>query len=106
MTDEDKIEAAAQAHATSEGCNGAADKSFEDGVAWRDANPGPHVMALVSALAFYKCKMHIGKPVPRTIDREVYAGGSLELEVKFHIPYEDGSIAKIALAQFEKAVKE
>lgn len=65
-TDQEKIEAAAESYSPThdlemcvqdgslEGAHNAVVDAFKDAVAWRDKNPGPHVMALVEALTYYK----------------------------------------------------
>lgn len=51
MTDQEKTEAAALSWKQQpDGSVGYCVDCFKAGVAWRDRNPGPHVMALVEAL--------------------------------------------------------
>lgn len=86
MTDKEKIEVASKKITNEKyGLDGAGLVGFEEGVAWRDKNPGPHVMAMVGAAM------------------------SIENSLRFPVPNRSktqmANFIQAAIAQFEQAVK-
>lgn len=65
-SDQEKVEAAAEEYAPFKSnpavniC--AANEGFKAGIAWRDRNPAPHVLALVEAVKHYRDIHHMGEP--------------------------------------------
>jgi hypothetical protein len=85
-SDQEKIAAAAVVHDSGAGIYQTSYYCFKAGIAWRDKNPGPHVMALVAIVR--KVKSEYGHVCHCEVDVGITC---------------DGCYASEALAQFEKA---